>query len=139
MRTGRLRQDKVLDDIVHGSLSPLIRTGAIGFDMKMPLIFDEHGDVSVYWSLKEARASIEGIDVKNNEYVAYDSTGRRLSLEVVGSHTLRIGVSEDSVLHVHDLVVALRRYIAARQYLSNLETLSLPELIQAIETKKIKD
>ncbi len=50
--------------------------------MKLPLIFDENGDVSFYSSVIEAETSLEAVDVINNEYVGYDSEGRLLNLTV---------------------------------------------------------
>jgi len=43
-----------------------------------PVIVDEHGDVEAYASAVAAIAAIEAVDVLNNEYSFYDSTGRVL-------------------------------------------------------------
>ncbi|MUV14522.1 hypothetical protein [Noviluteimonas gilva] len=48
--------------------------------MRPPIIIDEHGDVSVFESVEAAARYIEPIDVRNNEYVAYDSAGYLLRL-----------------------------------------------------------
>lgn len=43
--------------------------------MSKYVIIDEHGDLDIYSSTEEACADLEVIDVKNNEFVAYDSDG----------------------------------------------------------------
>ncbi len=48
--------------------------------MQTPIIVDQNGDVMFFGSVEEAEAYIEPIDVKNNEYVAFDSEGRLLRL-----------------------------------------------------------
>ena len=107
--------------------------------MEMPLIFDENGDVSLYWSLKDAQRNIEAIDVKNDEYVGYDAIGRLLSLKAINLQSSEISLAEDRPLHAQDVVVALRRYIAERQTRKDLESFSLTELLAIIETNKIKN
>ncbi|RFP11413.1 MULTISPECIES: hypothetical protein [unclassified Duganella] len=107
--------------------------------MKMPLVFDENGDVSLYWSLDEARRNIEEIDVRNNEYVAYDAAGRMLTLSVMNDQSIEIKLAEDMPSHAHDLVAALRRYVNSRQARVDLDSLLLVELLQLIDTGKIKN
>ncbi len=51
--------------------------------MKPPVIINENGDVSIYRSPEEAALGLEPIDVRHGEYVAYDSEGRILQLDVV--------------------------------------------------------
>ena len=54
--------------------------------MKLPLIIDEHGDVNIYNSIKSAELYLEAIDVKNNEYIAYDANGLLLNLKVIAQN-----------------------------------------------------
>ncbi|MBC3862029.1 hypothetical protein H8K32_07975 [Undibacterium jejuense] len=107
--------------------------------MKMPLIIDENGDVSIYWSLKDAEQSIEAIDIQHNEYAGYDATGRLLSFSVKDFRTIQICVAENMPSHVHELIVALRRFIEARMKWANLDDFSLDELLQSIEVNGIKN
>lgn len=51
--------------------------------MRLPIIVNEHGDVSIYRSVEQAECALEAIDVQNGEYVAYDAQGRPLVLSVV--------------------------------------------------------
>jgi hypothetical protein len=51
--------------------------------MKSPIIILEHGDISIYLKVEDAECSLEATDVKNDEYRAYDATGRPLLLRVV--------------------------------------------------------
>jgi hypothetical protein len=55
--------------------------------MKLPIILDEKGDLSVYDSLEKLLKYVEPIDVRNQEYIVYDSEGRFLQL---GTATTRI-------------------------------------------------
>jgi len=48
--------------------------------MRPPIVIDEHGDISLSPSVEAAARYIEPIDVRNNEYVVYDSTGYLLQL-----------------------------------------------------------
>jgi len=50
--------------------------------MKLPIIINEHGDISFYRSLKKASSAVEAVDVKNNEYIAYDGEGKLLEFEL---------------------------------------------------------
>lgn len=47
-----------------------------------PIIIDEHGDLEFFRSAADAERYLEPIDVENEEYAAYDSVGRRLTLTV---------------------------------------------------------
>ncbi len=52
--------------------------------MKTPIVIDENGDLSVFETIEHAQQSLEPVDVRNMEYVAYDRDGILLSLEVRG-------------------------------------------------------
>lgn len=43
--------------------------------LKLPIVVEEHGDVSVYASVDEAEAAVEAIDVRNGEFRFYDANG----------------------------------------------------------------
>jgi hypothetical protein len=45
-----------------------------------PIIVDEQGTAMIFESTEDAERYLEPIDVRNNEYVAYDSEGRLLRL-----------------------------------------------------------
>ena len=59
--------------------------------MTPPIVIDENGDVTLYQSVEAAARSLEPIDIKNNEYVAYDSEGFVLNFECQGPHVLISG------------------------------------------------
>jgi hypothetical protein len=52
-----------------------------------PVIVDERGDVLFFESVERAEGKLEAIDVRNEEYVAYDSEGRLLKLAIERSET----------------------------------------------------
>ena len=62
--------------------------------MKLPILIDEHGDITAFESVEHAEASLEAIDVHNEEYVAYDSDGKLLNVRVGPAD--RISISEIS-------------------------------------------
>ena len=59
--------------------------------IQAPIIVDDHGDVLVFESVAIAERYLEPVDVENEEYVAFDSEGRKLDLIVEG---LRVAVRE---------------------------------------------
>ena len=50
--------------------------------MKKPIIVNRQGDISIFESVEYAELYINPIDVKNKEYVVYDSEGNRLHLDI---------------------------------------------------------
>ena len=50
--------------------------------MKFPIIIYEHGDILLFTEVNRACDYLEPVDVKNNEYVAYDADGNLLELKV---------------------------------------------------------
>ena len=78
---------------------PFQRAVSVGFAMgkgvvmspiKTPVVIvDRRGtDLSIHASIEDAQLHLEAIDVKNNEYAAYDSEGRLLGLDVVRTRPL---------------------------------------------------
>lgn len=77
--------------------------------MKAPIILDENGDVSLFATVEEAARFMEPIDVRNSEYVAYDSEGYRLTL-VPGAKTVMITGRTDSKPNPEALRRVLRSF-----------------------------
>jgi hypothetical protein len=73
--TETLCPDNQENGIVRGIQDQQILLFGIDFSMKLPIVIYEHGDVEMYDSLEKAEMDIEPIDVRNNEYVIYDSEG----------------------------------------------------------------
>lgn len=48
--------------------------------MLFPIVVDEHGDLMLFASETELSDYLEPIDVRNEEYLAYDSEGFRIPL-----------------------------------------------------------
>jgi hypothetical protein len=61
-------------------------------DVKAPIIVDNHGDLSVYGSLEKAIGDLEPVDVRNGEYIAYDSEGRLLNVVVETSRPWKFSI-----------------------------------------------
>ena len=48
--------------------------------MRPPIVLDEHGDISLFPSVEAAARYVKPVDVRNGEYIAYDSAGFLLNL-----------------------------------------------------------
>ena len=86
---------------------------------------DRRGDdINVHASIEDAQLHLESIDVKNNEYTAYDFEGRLLALNVVSDKTpvlfgilqtrverVRIQEAEEEPFHADELRSALVRFL----------------------------
>lgn len=77
--------------------------------MKPPIILDEHGDVSFYPNAESAALAMEPIDVRNNEYIAYDSAGYILKL-VPGTANVTIAGHLSTKPEINMLVESLRSF-----------------------------
>lgn len=51
--------------------------------MESPIIVDNKGDVSIFDSVEKAERYLEPIDIRNDEYVVYDRSGRLLKCAIV--------------------------------------------------------
>ena len=96
--------------------------------MTPPIVIDEHGDVSFYASVEAAARALEPIDVKNNEYVAYDSQGYILQLACRGPRVVILGHASSTPAR-EALIEALQSFWA-RAVLRPAEAGSLEQLIQ---------
>jgi len=89
-----------------------------------PIILDENGCLLFFQSKDIAERYIEFEDVKNNEYVVYDSEGKLLKLELVeykksaffgvfkfNKITVEIIAAEDSPLHQDELKQKIKKFI----------------------------
>ena|SRR5579864_6354456 len=50
-----------------------------------PIVFDDHGDVELFKDLESVIQDVEPIDVTNEQFRYYDSTGRQLIVSMEGS------------------------------------------------------
>ena len=64
--------------------------------MKPPIIVNEHGDVSFFASVAAAAAYLEPVDVRNGEYVVYDSSGSVLQVVPADPHVLILESPSDA-------------------------------------------
>lgn len=89
-----------------------------------PIILDENGNLLFFNSKDIAELYIEPEDVKNNEYIAYDSEGRLLKLELIEyektgflglSKSIRVQVNivstEDFPNHSNELKRKLTKFL----------------------------
>ena len=115
--------------------------------MKLPVIVCEApgDDLSIHDSIEEAEISLEAIDVRNNEYVAFDAQGNVLIFEIEKvrqsiffglSHTdiemVRIREAEPVANKENELRQRLIDYILCFQKDSDLlVNMKTPQLIEA--------
>ena len=106
--------------------------------MKLPIIISEHGDLSLYDSLEAAQCDVEAIDVRNNEYIAFDSEGRLLKLDLVPMRwTDGVSISVAEVEPTHQSALAATIHVFLKRVLpieSSLDSMSLNELVGRLQS-----
>lgn len=98
--------------------------------IKPPIIVDETGPIYVFESIELAERYLEPIDVEDNRYIAFDSTGRLLRLTST-PRSVTIEAAEEVPNHaerVKELLIDMLR--ACRCSDPNLSSLTLEELVQ---------
>jgi hypothetical protein len=103
--------------------------------MKAPIVVNEHGDVSVFETVEHASRSLEAIDVAYNEYVAYDSEGRLLTMEVSETQQVVFRAAETVAAHTDDLRRILLEFLSRAEGRDMSPTMKLGELVAAYVTR----
>jgi hypothetical protein len=75
-----------------------------------PVVINENGDVSVYETADSAARKLEPIDVRNNEYTAFDSEAYPLQL-VAGEYNVSIPSRTGAPANPDLLVSILRSFL----------------------------
>lgn len=107
--------------------------------MKAPIFIDNNGDIRVFASVQDAENWIEPIDVRDNEYEAFDSEGRRLRLTVqkqegflrFGREYVQITEVESEPKHAADLRERLQTFLNAAGERDVDPAASLSQLVNA--------
>ena len=103
----------------------------MGIGIKPPVIVDEHGSAMVFESIDDAERYLEPIDIRNQEYVAYDSEGRLLRL-IASDFQVTVEAVDLEPQHssrVRELLVGLLEYTGVES--SVLQGKSLQELVES--------
>ena len=112
--------------------------------MDLPIIVDEHGDLMVFASESELSDYLEPIDVRNGEYIAYDSKGEQLTLLVeteklrskILGQTLRerviVGPRIDGDKSV-SLKIVIADYLTKVSVLDSFQELELDQLVRELK------
>ena len=75
------------------------------------IVVDKGGaDLSIYDSTEAVEKHLEAIDVRHNEYVAYDANGRRLQLEAKGKF-VSLTAGDDESSHAGELAGLLKHFL----------------------------
>lgn len=108
--------------------------------MKLPIFIDNRGDISAYASVRDAENDIEAIDVRDNEYEAFDSEGRQLRLIVpeqqrgfwnFGTERVRIAETETEPTRAAALHQRLQAFLKAVGVQNVDAASSLPQIVEA--------
>ena len=103
-----------------------------------PIIVDETGPIYVFDSIEAAAIYLEPIDVEDNIYVAFDSTGRLLRL-LPTTPQITIEAAEEVPNHTEQvreiLIKFLKRFHPTDPNLSNLTLRELVEKSLAFKTR----
>jgi hypothetical protein len=101
--------------------------------VKTPIIVDNRGDVFLFESISDMERYIEPIDVVNQEYKFFDSTGRALTVGIQndqGREKVKIMQCEDQPTHQSELRSLLITFLNAVSNTStDFENLPLDHLI----------
>ena len=98
--------------------------------MRLPIIVNEHGDVQVFESVNDAETALEAIDVRNDEYVAYDADGQRLLVSVVEENDhVQISYEEDRGNGREELKKILSVFLVRTGHPDEVKEMSLQQLI----------
>ncbi|MHB9023919.1 MAG: hypothetical protein ACYC7E_07035 [Armatimonadota bacterium] len=54
----------------------------------LPIIVDEHGDLMVFTDIDYAQRYLEAIDVRNGEYIVFDSAGDILDISAINNQVV---------------------------------------------------
>jgi hypothetical protein len=107
---------------------------------KPPIIADNRGDLCVFETIAQAESYMEPVDVRNGEYVVFDSEGRSL-VPVVASNGNRertvLKSAESTPAHAKALRDALIRFLAKTRFASpSPEKMSLAQLLDLMPRQR---
>lgn len=109
--------------------------------MKTPIIVSENGDILIFPTVEEACAYLEPIDVRNGEYIAYDSDGQLLELKVslektknifgINFQKERVSINSTLTEDKEGLIARLENFLVSVSKSEIDNGSSLPDLIRA--------
>ena len=103
--------------------------------MDFPIVVADRGgkDLSLYASVAAAESQLEAVDVRNNEYVAYDAAGRLLTISMK-AEIVRITAGDTEPRHEQELRSALVSFlVACGTPKETLDGLALNQLIALVD------
>jgi len=112
--------------------------------MQTPLIVQEGpSNLYLFKTRRSAETSLEAIDVRNNEYVAYDATGKKLRLSVekeqgwiFSREFVRISANDDDPCDSDELSRVVRSFLIRTGTSSDLvEDVPLSTLIKMVSPR----
>lgn len=98
--------------------------------MVPPIIVNENGDIQLFRSTEEAGRAMEPIDIRNEEYKAYDAEGYPLRLDIEGNLVVITGRQGDAC-QKEELERDLRSFLErARTEVPGVGGMQLEDLIR---------
>jgi hypothetical protein len=95
-------------------------------------VIDGH-DVGVFASIEDVQIQLEAIDVRNNEYMAFDAEGRPLELVARGKR-VRVAPRQGHPSHRRELETALRDFLMQmKEPVAQDQACDLPCLVEACQ------
>jgi len=100
-----------------------------------PILVDEGGDITLYWSVDSAALAMEAADVIAGEYDVFDSRGLRLAV-LANNSQAPVEINATDLRDELGLARRLRRFIVRvgpnRVGVSDPEAVELDELVSAL-------
>lgn len=104
--------------------------------MRPPIIVNEHGDVQVFETVRDVEMALEAIDIRNDEYTAYDADGQLLVLAAVDAdEKVRLIGGEHPVDRSRELKTVLSVFLMRTGESDEVEEMSIPQLIDRYVAK----
>lgn len=98
--------------------------------MKYPIvIFEQECDLAMFNTVRDAERYLEPIDVKNDEYIGFDSEGRLLAIKVEQN---KVRIEETAFIQKEILMGKLVDFLARVKNMQKIDLLKMPlaDLIQ---------
>lgn len=79
--------------------------------MKLPLIADDHGDISIFATVDAAIQYLEPIDIQRHEYEFCDADGYRVDAILISGKTVRLSLRKPPVQEARVLAERLKGFL----------------------------
>ncbi len=99
--------------------------------MKLPLIADDHGDISIFATIDAAIRYLEPVDIQRHEYEFFDADGYRVDAFLTSGKAIRLSLRQPPVQEALVLAERLKGFLGRCG--RSVETNELGELVRQAE------